>query len=613
MNNSSQRVVYDRFNGLYKRGNNFEVPPEYSLVCKNFDLTKNKLRTRDGLAVSIATQGVPERIFLSTINNVNNLLYLTSSGSIYKDTDVSPLYTVAGMYDFRAININNRTYIMPISSSASTLLVWDGTNPPRNAAGLAPTAGSTISVTNGAAGKIDAGLHKFAVCYETNTGFITQPGVKVSGVFTPGSYTATGALKADLSNIPIGPTGTVKRHLLATKSNQDIYYFIPDGILNNNTATTLTVNFSDIELIEDASDYFDLLETIPGGLDRGALAKYENRLVVAGGEKDIVRISDPDDPESFNNVDGFILVPTENDGNYVAGLAPLRGALYMFKSVGIFSVQDNGSVPSTWVTIPIEGSVGGTATNIASITFSQSPLTAHDYIVMADFGGVYGFNGVPTSDPLTYNIDNDWKSLVTPASNNQEKVTIFIDPFKKIIYVAIKDSSTMYVGFYDGLPDKTTIRWATWEFPAAIKTIALGTYTDGGGTAYALRVGLTGLNNIYRITPNQYTDYGIPITSQWRTNFIQGDFTSINHYKAFEMYIKGINGTGIVQSTLFKFDETTVPAFPNMTVGTAPTQPFFIRLNYKGEVASFNFSTTLIIEITKFIAFYDITSRQRVR
>src|SRR5206468_10780913 len=127
----------------------------------------------------------------------------------------------------------------------------------RNAAGLSPAAASSIIAADGIAGIVNAGVYKIAVAYITTSGFITPPGPKIAGIFTPVIYTAPGSKKINLSNIPIGPSGTSSRQILITKAGLAEYFFLPSvfgGFINNNAATTTTLDFDDTTDLVDSGD-----------------------------------------------------------------------------------------------------------------------------------------------------------------------------------------------------------------------------------------------------------------------------------------------------------------------------------------------------------------------
>src|SRR5690606_25566346 len=115
--------------------------------------------------------------------------------------------------------------------------------------------------------------------FESESGAIGRPGPAIFA-----QLVSSGNTETDLSGIPTGPTGTVSRHILATRTipnfngNQMAYsfYAIPNGRIDNNIDTTFSVNFYESELIVPMDFLFQQLEFIPASL---GLAVHNAKLV----------------------------------------------------------------------------------------------------------------------------------------------------------------------------------------------------------------------------------------------------------------------------------------------------------------------------------------------
>ena len=238
-------VTIDKFNGLWKRGMADTCPPDHAICCQNVKFpTPGQVDTRDGLAPSLTLGWNVKKQYLATYNNPDfnqSLITLDDSGNLYSGTNPVPIYTLSGMYDFHLINLFDRVYILPITDQGTSpsLLVWDGINPVRKAAGYPPVSAPTAS--SAGAGKLDAGIHKFAVCYVTNTGFLTGYGPSVS-------YTSAGSDSVTLASIPIGGTQVTQRVIVATRAGETEFFFVPGGTINDNTTTSVTLSFYDTDL-----------------------------------------------------------------------------------------------------------------------------------------------------------------------------------------------------------------------------------------------------------------------------------------------------------------------------------------------------------------------------
>lgn len=127
---------------------------------------------------------------------------------------------------------------------------------------LAFSGGATFVV----AGNIAAGKHQLSVCFKTRQGYITAPSAATI------TWTAAGNKRAVVSGIPIGPPNITARILIFTVSGGSSFYYLIGGptigvfganfIINDNTTTTVTVDFTDAILAAGTSaDYlFKLVE-----------------------------------------------------------------------------------------------------------------------------------------------------------------------------------------------------------------------------------------------------------------------------------------------------------------------------------------------------------------
>ncbi len=125
--------------------------------------------------------------------------------------------------------------------------------------GLAASGGGTAA----AAGSVDTGVHQVSVIFKTRQGYLTKPGPSTS-------WTASGAKRAIVTNIPTGPSNVVARILCFTGAGGASFFYVGAGstlfsgsmILNDNTTTSLAVDFSDSVLLAgtNVDNLFRLVE-----------------------------------------------------------------------------------------------------------------------------------------------------------------------------------------------------------------------------------------------------------------------------------------------------------------------------------------------------------------
>src|SRR5271166_2587940 len=125
--------------------------------------------------------------------------------------------------------------------------------------GLAASGGGTAA----AAGSVSAGVHQVCVMFQTRQGYLTKPGPAAS-------WTASGAKRAVVTNIPTGPSNVIARILCFTGAGGASFFYTGSGgtlfsgnmIISDNTTTSLVVDFSDPVLLAgtNVDNMFKLIE-----------------------------------------------------------------------------------------------------------------------------------------------------------------------------------------------------------------------------------------------------------------------------------------------------------------------------------------------------------------
>ena len=485
-------ITIEAIKGLWDRGDIEDTPLDHLSEANNLKYFGNGgFETRDGVGrhqdVASPLSNVL-RIYNYPTEDGNTILVLTSGGNIYHVVDATtifgPILTIANMTDFGFAPYGGRAYITPFTTEVAGnmnrerglqnefLYVYkgDGTAA-RKAGGTAPTGALTL--VNGAAGNTDAGVHIFGVVFETDTGYLTPPGALVA-------FTTTAGFSVDISNIPISPDAfVVKRHIVASKViqsyNGDVngyqLFFVPDGEIPNNVSTTLnSVSFFDADLLEDASHLSDNFAEIPAGV---GLCVYHNRLCLwtEYDNVSIVRVSEPGEPEAFNQVEGLLTVPP--DGNYITNCAELRDVLYVFKRAKTVSFVDNGDVPSLWPLTVVDNAMGCGVHGIATVLDSGAANV--DYLIVAAYNGLVLFNGRYILPELSWKIQNFWRSQ--DFLNRNRFIQPVNDSVKQAIYCVLTDNTILYGEYSNGL-DPKAIRWCPWTFEVKVNAVCLINISD---------------------------------------------------------------------------------------------------------------------------------------
>lgn len=539
-------VVIGSFKGSYSRGEDETVPKEFFLDSKNIQFTPGGFKSRDGTRLDISIGPVRRITAYKKIGEAQRRLIL-SNESIYDSTNLTtPILTVPGMTDFSSVVIFNRAYISPHDGLTGLenekVYIYNGVTGARSAAGEGPS-GTPLSVVDGAAGKIPAGIHIIGVSFQTESGFITKPGCFFS-------FTAGGDLQAFISSIPIGGAHVSKRVLLSTKTLTSFdgnffdkdYFYIPNGTIEDNVATTATVDFYDADLQEDATPLLEQLDKIPAGVGIGL---YSGRMLI-WGEKAFphsFRASEIGEPEAHNEVEGFATVNPGDSSDGIRNMADLREQLIIYKSRRTYGTVDNKDTAATWKVVPVDNSIGADTHGIGKILDYGEDV--EDYIFVADQGGLRLFNGSYLDSIITRNIEDDWARINKESFN---KVEIVLDPINFLIFIAVPlDDATepncvFYGDYSDGITDP---KWTCWTFPNNPQSVLVDFVNKTPIFKYGSLSG-----NIYQLDPNRKNDNGEAIDQ-----FVQfalmptAEDDLVRHFTGIKVKVRGVGTLDVTAYT----------------------------------------------------------------
>ncbi|MGH9726495.1 MAG: hypothetical protein ACRD41_15645, partial [Candidatus Acidiferrales bacterium] len=195
-----------------------------------------------------------------TTNLVERLLALDSLGNIYKE--VSPgVLSVEASFTQPNLLFSSTTHFGREYMAFSDGLVgrdiplqYDDTYFDR-VSQVGPGEGPAVADAT-AAGNVSPGVHQCVVIFVTRQGYWTAPSPVVS-------WTAAGGKQANVTNIPTGPANIVQRLIAFTAEGGANFYTVPAAMtLNDNTTTSLTVDFTDTILLAgtNVDDLFSQVE-----------------------------------------------------------------------------------------------------------------------------------------------------------------------------------------------------------------------------------------------------------------------------------------------------------------------------------------------------------------
>lgn len=583
--------VYD-FKGIFDRGEQDSCPSDHVLSSLNIKTGYKKVQTRDGSELLLTANFNILRFHIyKKSGEADRLLILDDSGNLYDSTQgfTTPILTIGSMTDFSIITIFGRAYITPHNRTrglpSEKVYVYQGSGVARAAAGL-PPSGFTLGVaTSATSGYVAAGDRFFAVCFETDTGFITAPG---PAIFT--RYTGPGDYAVDISNIPIGPDGTIARHLLTTailpddfdgNQNSLEYFFVPDAVIFDNVTTELNeLTFYDTDLLDSADYLFDQLSEIPAGV---GLTTYLGSLVVWGSNENdhTIYLSRANEPESVDGVDNLIQVVNDGTGG-VKNCVEYRGSLFMHKDLRTYYTTDNGDVPSTWAEPQtLDTGIGTTPFGIAKVFDREGAVV--DYYLIADRTAFRLMDGTLKTE-LSWKIANIW-DRINPTAFDQ--IQVVLDPITKSIYisVALDDATSpshVLVASYNEGMDPDNITWDIWQYPDAHSSIGLKLdfSTKVSSFVFSLAAG-----NLYRSDASLHDDYGTAIPwNIWLPKFTYSPEGADSQFVGLKTKAKGV---GSVALTIYD-DSNSNPVTPSqISLSLTPPRPPLYKFNYVSYVASF--------------------------
>lgn len=583
-------IQVSNFGGLYSRDSFYDsVPADHFIDALNVITFGDELRTRFGFQKSFNLANIRQYEVYKREGEADRAIILVSGGDLFDTTYslVTPILSLSDMTGFACLTFYNRLYISPHNGNKGLpgdfLYVYQGSGSARKAAGVKPSGGFNVgnSVT---AGNVEEGLHILAVVYETDSGFVTPPGPTAFPTIT-----ADGTHKLDIANIPVGPTGTSKRRLLASRAIQDYngdqdgyeLFFVPDGTINDNTTTILTINFYDAELQISADYLFDQLDEIPAGV---FLCSYAGKLIIGGEDQNpsMARVSKNNEPESINELAGFIICdPFETEG--LKSAVEFRNNLYLMKGNPghTYTTKDNGYDASTWYCPATDNNVGADVNGIAQILDNRGANSK--YFLVADTSGIFLYDGAYGDNPITWKIDNIWERINKAVINT---LKIIVDPKAFLIYVIIPlDSATspnyILVGDYSNGIGADNIRWWLWNFnslnPVGI-AIRLNSTTK---KAYLSIANYSG--NVYNQVDDTYNDEDEVYTNYARFAMLYEKESAVHSFTSIGLRITGSGTLGI---TAFGLDDVTTATLPDHILGTSPGQEYHIPMLLTNEKCS---------------------------
>lgn len=536
------------FKGLFANGPSESCPPNHGDIVDNMRFINGGIETRYGTSVSHEVSAVRRFFPYSIEGQSDRTIYLDNAGQIFDSLyPGAPILMIIGMQDFSMLVLNDRAYLSPHNGTTGmpgkNVYVYQGAGvAARVAGGLRPTGFTMVGTSTVNVGRIEGGLHYFALVYETDSGFLTKPGVFWG-------LNATNARTIHFTGVMPGPPGTIARHIIATKvidpvpvpfiDEEQQYFFIEaefGGVIPDNVTDTATVDFYDSELLRSADYLFDQMETIPAVL---GFTTFAGSLVgwAPNTEPASVYFSKAGEPESISLIEGGLEIdPTSGGG--VRTCVEYRGQVLMIHKAGkLYTTANNGEEPAYWKVERTDVAVGSSVFGVAAVLDEEGNTV--DRYAVASKQGLFVYQG-NFENIISDKIKDYWDRINKTAFN---KIQVVWDPITDFIAVAVPlDNATLpsHILFCDvgeGL-DAADVRWSCWSFPWAPTSIGID--VDELGRPI-LKIGsLNG--NVYFIDPSAQGDNLVAIPQPtFRTAYVGDAEIAVNYFGG--MRIRAV-GTG---------------------------------------------------------------------
>jgi len=576
-------TIIREFLGIFSRGDDDSVPPGFFKDSRNIRFITGGVKSREGINLDLTIGSVKRMAVYKRIGEAQRLLLLNADGEIYDSTNlVTPILSIAAMSDFSMETMFNRAYITPHDGitglPGERVYVYEGSGTARPAAGSAPSGFTLTAVDSASSGHCEVGTHVFAVAYETASGFLTKPGGFVE--FSP-----AGDKAVDLGDIPIGPSSTAARQIVATKlilgfngdfENQE-YFIVPGGRINNNVDTTATISFYDADLISSSDYLMDELAEIPAGV---GIKNYRGRLCVWGENLNpaVVRVSKPGEPESHDAVEGFATINPGDSGGGILNCAVYRKQLVVMKDERSYVIMDNGDNAAFWDVDDLDPSHGTSCHGLAKVRdFGDG---TEDRLLIASRPGLQLFNGTFSDAALSFSIDSVWSRITKAYFHTIELV---LDPVEKLIYCAVpldgatSPSHVLVADYQEGF-DKT--KWDIWEFPTPPTTIVVDVISNKQS---AFKYGSVE-GNVNILDPDATDDLETAISSYVQFPHLPVDEEgNIYHFTGARFRVKG---SGSFDITIQGEDAVQSISAASLVLSAAPGRELFRGFNFVNEKAS---------------------------
>jgi hypothetical protein len=299
-------------------------------------------------------------------------------------------------------------------------------------------------------------------------------------------------------------------------------------------------------------------------------------------EGSVVRFSNPFDPETFDGVNGFILVAKDN-GEQVVACAQLRSFFYIFKERSMHTTYDDGTnPPSLWFTRSVDNTIGAGSPN--GVTSSDTFIVTHWR------SGAYLYTGGRPMK-VSQEVQTTWEKFAWQFAwkthvllDTQEKNIFFFGPMN----ADTTPKNSLLLDYSEGIgqeDDPAGRKWGLDLYPVGI-TGSLKFENTPANTRSLYFVG----NQLYENVG--LDDFAVPIDSFYETAFVKAGDHGQDTFLGTSYFAEG---TGQLFVSLRGLDDVVIDTLTKTIILTAnPGKQFEMYGNLETERAKVRFETSVI-------------------
>jgi hypothetical protein len=264
-----------------------DLPIGVAAVAQNVEFFPGGFRTRDGFKPYLYEPAATVGDFLAIFDHVDGKgvrHHVTYQGEVGKigerntGTTINTVVTKIGSMTntfstMKAASLYGKLYacISDGRRGIAPPIQWDGT---LDATSVAAT-GADAATLGEVAGVMVGGTYYVVVAFETATEYIT-------GTTKLNYITIASNKSIQVTSVPLGPPGTVKRRIFVSLVDSFELFNPPSLVINDNTTTTAAINLTQADIAGGLP--FEGFQSLQIPTSHLGVESYANRLVMWGGD-----------------------------------------------------------------------------------------------------------------------------------------------------------------------------------------------------------------------------------------------------------------------------------------------------------------------------------------